>query len=222
MKKYAEIVTNVKFPEPTGIVVNMMPFVMGDSDSVPVYLQQYVPLIEACGLEESQYGKVGYLTVTETVTTPGVSQRRGGVHVEKHPSDAPYLKGADRSWGGGGWGRGVFNDRREDGLYIVSNMSDTTAVWDEYVDEPHMGGDVEHLTHTFRNPQVNLKANELAWITDSTPHASLPVQEAGTRQFFRLVTNKVGLWFTQHSTPNPLGVTPPDNVHLVTANKFDM
>ena len=41
------------------------------------------------------------------------------------------------------------------------------------------------------------------------------------RQFFRLVTSQVSLWYRDHSTPNPLGVGPdPTITHTVVGDKF--
>ena len=41
------------------------------------------------------------------------------------------------------------------------------------------------------------------------------------RQFFRLVTANVSLWYRDHSTANPLGVEPDRNVtKIVVGNKF--
>jgi hypothetical protein len=210
MKPY-ESVTTVTFPNPTGINVNMMPFILGNNESLPAYLKDYAPLIDACDIEETEHGLVGYLTVMETPTTPGTSHRRGGVHVEKHPT---------AGWGGGGWGRGLYGPRRLAGLYIASNMADTTKVWETEIEEPGPLGNCEHLRGDL-GESITLKAGELIWLKDSCPHESLPAKTPGTRQFFRVVTSQIALWYTEHSTPNPLGVTPPESVKLVTGSKFD-
>ena len=87
---------------------------------------------------------------------------------------------------------------------------------------------------TFTGPCARtLDAGELIWMTDKTPHESLPIpvavgnssrpveemhQTSGIkhtkleatpaqpqrRQFFRLVVGEVTAWFADHSTPNPL------------------
>mmetsp|Transcript_41262 Transcript_41262/g.95603 ORF Transcript_41262/g.95603 Transcript_41262/m.95603 type:complete len:88 (-) Transcript_41262:182-445(-) len=54
-----------------------------------------------------------------------------------------------------------------------------------------------------------------------TPHESLPLRAGTARQYFRLVTREVLIWYTQHSTPNPLGIHPPEDVRLVHFNKFE-
>ena len=54
-----------------------------------------------------------------------------------------------------------------------------------------------------------------------TPHESLALPQGGYRQFFRLVTSQVSLWYKDHSTPNPLGVEPdPTITRTVVGDKF--
>lgn len=75
------------------------------------------------------------------------------------------------------------------------------------------------------------------WMTDKTPHEALPVNKRGMegscmvfasltcccwpvhRQFFRVVTSKVNVWYSEHNTPNKLVALPPE-VQLVHGNKF--
>jgi hypothetical protein len=58
------------------------------------------------------------------------------------------------------------------------------------------------------------------WLTDRTPHEALPQTESGHRQFFRLVTSNISVWFGKHSTSNP-NVHIPDNVTIIEDDKFD-
>ncbi len=203
-------VATVQFPNPRGLFVNMMPFVMGQHSSIPTEFQQYIPLIDACGLESAQIGKVGYLSIQESAVSTGASQRRPGIHTEKHPSI---------SWGGG-WGHGQFDGTRRDGVYMASTVADSCRAWDFHVDLPGAMGDCEHLRHEIEcvTPAISMPANTLYWMTDSCPHESLPLANSTFRQWFRLVTHKVSLWYAQHSTPNPLGVQPVCPV--IYADKF--
>lgn len=192
---------SVEFPAPSEININMMPFLMGDPDSIPSEYRQYLPLIEACDLPNFEKGKVGYLTISESFVQAGKSQRRGGIHVEKHPS---------RSWGGG-WGG------RRGGLYMSSNVPNSCSVWDSYVEDPGPMGDCEHLRSSFPEGRV-LRPGELVWMTDGTPHEALPQIASAYRQFFRLVTSEVSVWYRDHSTPNRLGILPP--CQILEGNKF--
>ncbi len=93
----------VVFPPPAGISINMLPFRMGDPDSIPKEFRGYVPLIDACGLENEQIGRVGFLSIQESsVTASHPTQRRPGIHTDRHPSVG---------WGGG-WGSGGMSDVR--------------------------------------------------------------------------------------------------------------
>ncbi len=74
-----------RFPAFTGLKCNMLPFVMGDKSTLPKEYHGYWPLILACNIERSEFGKVVYLTVDESVVKEGCTQRRGGAHIE-----APY------------------------------------------------------------------------------------------------------------------------------------
>ena len=50
----------------------------------------------------------------------------------------------------------------------------------------------------------------------------IPMMKSEYRQFYRLVTDQVGLWYEQHSTPNPNGVVPDSNItSIVQGNKFE-
>ena len=184
-------VGSLLFPEPSDIVINMMPFVMGDRGSVPEEFSEYLPRIDDCKLPESEMGKVGYLTIHESMVEKGESQRRPGLHTEKNP------KGA---WGGGSWGgRG--------GLYMGSDVRGSCRVWDEYVDYPGDLGDCEHI-RSYLGDGILLEENELVWLTDGTPHEALPASEDTYRQFFRLITSDVSVWYSAHSTGNRLGIMP--------------
>ncbi|KAI9353287.1 hypothetical protein DFJ73DRAFT_324660 [Zopfochytrium polystomum] len=68
---------------------------------------------------------------------------------------------------------------------------------------------------------MTLTAQELVWLTDRTPHEALPVREKVFRQFFRLVTSRVTVWYAAHSTRNDeRGVVPPADVRIVEGDKF--
>ena len=55
---------------------------------------------------------------------------------------------------------------------------------------------------------MTVKKNCIYWMTDRTPHEALRMKKTEYRQFFRLVTGKVSLWYEKHSTKNPYGLMP--------------
>lgn len=123
------------------------------------------------------------------------------------------------------WGLGMYRneERLVGGIYLASNMDDTCAIFNASVDDPRMIGRLgccEHLRE-FCGLPILLKKNQLAWITDRTPHESLPMLKKERRQFFRLVMPEVSLWFKDHSTENSLGVgVDPSKTRVVVGNKF--
>lgn len=217
----------IEFPEPADRNVNMMPFILGEMSSLPEGLQCYYDnAIEKCPFGDGDLGKVAYLTVHESYVEPGSAQRREGLHIEtpgiiaqdNNPAFAPGLEHR--------WGQGVFfgPDRYEGGIYMASNVANTSEVWDALVDKKIKGivdehGGCEHLRPLI-GPGTKLKANELVWMTDCTPHQALPQNEAGYRQFFRLVTPSISHWFADHCTPNPK-VPLPNHVLVVHGSKFE-
>ena len=131
------------------------------------------------------------------------------------------------------WGRGMIGIRKskqvEGGIYMASNVENSCAVWNSKIrcdttngNTEIIGrhGDVEHLRNYIGKQEV-MRANTLYWITDRTPHESLPLKNETYRQYFRLVTHHVSLWFEDHSTKNPLGIVPdPKITKIVQGSKF--
>ena len=187
--------SQVVFPEFQNTHVNMMPIIFGDLDSVPKHLRRYGSMIEQCDLKP---GTTVYLTVDEKFLNEGDFLRRPGIHTD----------GTNALGWGGGWGY-------QEGIYLASNDG-RCKVWDSITHN------VDHLGGLLGNPEgdeVELKPNTMYWITDRTPHESLSVEKTGVRQFFRLVSDGIGAWFAQHSTPNPLGVEPM--APIVNYDKFE-
>lgn len=225
---YASRVGRVGFPAPRCRCVNMMPVTIGDVDSIPKTLRDYVPLLAACPVGRAEWGKVGYLTIDErTVEADGESQRRGGVHTESPGFLAPaYRHVQDHAPLTIAWGRGTIDTNAETvvyngGIYVASTVDRSCRVWNVAVDPTASRelGDVEHLRGSL-GKGAELGAGELVWITDRTPHESLPLEAGTPRQFFRLVTSDVSVWFADHSTANPLGIKPGESVRIIHGDKF--
>merc|ERR1712038_190409 len=167
--------------------------------------------------------------------------QRTNVSEEKRPTtNDDNSTNSDRNKGGGTssasfyehhWGMGVNlrRDEVEGGIYMASNVPDSCAVWNSQIqsDESNEGneiigkhGDIEFLRAYIRHRRM-MKPNCIYWITDRTPHESLPVKEETYRQYFRLVTHQVSLWFEDHSTKNPFGLLPDQKItKIVKGSKF--
>ena len=239
--EYLVSLDEVAFPLSTGLQINMMPFLMEplfDLTRLPENLREYwtVMVKPLLGVLKGQHGTVCYLSVDERDVVENESHRRGGLHTESPGrllKDA-FLNGYDIGsaaytnnlhWG---YSTATLNG----GLFVASNVADSCAAWDcavtgaeegEPLIKPH--GDIEHLRPTLEAiaKEERLEANRMYWMTDRTPHESLPLKKACHRQWFRLVTSAVSAWFVDHSTPNPNGVVPdPDITITLKGNKFDV
>lgn len=127
-------------------------------------------------------------------------------------------------------------EKANGGIFMASNVANTTAIWNCHINSdsgeivgPH--GDIERLRGLLGPASYKLDAGEMVWITDRTPHESLPVPPVVDaqgrtivphRQYFRLVMGPISAWFTNHSTPNPLGVEPPSGVRIISGDKFEL
>jgi hypothetical protein len=187
--------------------------------------------------------KIGYLTIHESTTTEdGQSQRRSGLHTET-PGRIWHEAARDETLPDVGgkwrkqdkvpmtiaWGRGCFDKKLGffeyvGGLYMGSNVADSCRIWNCKIDDPGevVGplGDLEHLRSELGEGET-LDAGEVVWMTDATPHESLPLKIGTSRQYFRLVTSDISVWYADHSTPNPLGVVPPPEVTVLYGSKFE-
>lgn len=216
--------TPLEFPEPKGININMMPFVLGKKESLPEDYHGYWDIIRACRFSyaELSQGKIGFLTIQESHTEAGSSQRRPGLHVEA--SKVRMKEGGKLTERMHHWGFSL-GTTRTGGLYMASNVSNSTRIWNSKLDPPEkvvgLLGDCEHLRDSL-GEGVCMKAGELWWFTDTTPHESVPLKEPAYRQYIRVVTSSVSIWYAAHSTPNPLGVVPdPEITTVVTYDKFE-
>lgn len=210
-----ERISRVEFPEFRGVMVNMMPFILGDESTLPPELRGYVPLIAQC--DRLERGRVAYLTVNESLVTAGASQRRGGVHTE----GTATVGWGGGSWGGGSWGGGTkpvepipgqpmpAAPSKKLGLYMASTDG-SCRIWDAITHDVDSHGGL--LVPPAGASEV-MGPGMLYWLTDRTPHEALPVARDTKRQFFRLVSHDVGAWWAMHSTPNPCGIRPDCKIH---------
>lgn len=204
-KKIAKVI----FPKTRYIDINMMPFIIGDKHSIPEEYRHYYNMVEQCDINEEEYGKIGYLSIKESFVDAGNTHRRGGIHTEKPKKGMGW---------GGGWGSGkIDNGVVKGGLYFANSVDDSCKIWDMKIDDPDKLGDCDRFMHMLKN-EISLKAGELYWLTDETPHQSIPLKESSHRQWFRFVSSQVGIWYEAHSTKNKLGVLP--NCQVVYGSKF--
>lgn len=191
-----KVIDTIDFPSERMININMMPIISHDPKSLPLIIRPYWDIIDKC----DRPNIVSYLTIREGYVPAGDTHSRGGIHTEGFD---------DVRWGGViGWGT-------QGGLYMANNVNKSCTIWDMSIDNPGHMGDCSHIQ--MKDP-YHMKANELVWLHDRTPHESVPLKNHSMRQFFRLVTGSISVWYSQHNTPNPLGV--PVMTKIVHHNKF--
>jgi len=201
-----EILKTITFPTVTGVKCNMMPFIQGDSKSLPDEYKPYSEIIDNSFLEK---GEIGYLTIDESYVVAGDSQR--GYTIEDHGRNVHIEVGhceLGNRWGGGGgngWGGRATTLLEDDTqVLIANNISDTCRVWDEIERTHTKDGDLGHIIDKYpEDSGVLLKAGELAKISIFTPHECINQTISGMRQFFRIVGKGV-TGREEYFTTNPL------------------
>ena len=139
----------------------------------PSPIIRYLPILAACPVSANEFDEVCYLTIHESVITEdNQSQRRGGVHTETPgqiwldstndlSSKETNIKGkwtlqeeATRPttvyWGCGCHGGKQYYNY-EGGIFMASNVANSTRVWNCQIEEPEVAvgplGDLEHLRY---------------------------------------------------------------------------
>ena len=184
------IINKINFPNFTGVRCNMMPFIQGDSSSIPDEFKTYSEIIEKNYLEK---GEIGFLTIDESFVNGGKSQRgynSKGVNRNVHIEVGTYYD--KYRWGGSGgssWG-GIANTLLESStqVLIANSVSDTCRFWNNLEKRYTPDGDLsEYLSDYPEAEGILMKKGEIAKISIFTPHECISQQTSGNRQFFRIV-----------------------------------
>ena len=198
------IVNRIVFPKFTGIKCNMMPFVQGDSSSLPERYQTYTDIIKSNYLEK---GEIGLLTIDESFVKVGKSQRgynakgiNRNVHVEVGRSESYNQWGGGNSWGGKP--NTILDDSTM--VLIANSISKTCRVWNILERRYTQDGDLSDYINDYpEETGVLLNNGEVAKISIFTPHECVPQQQESQRQFFRIVGKGV-YGREEYFTENPL------------------
>jgi hypothetical protein len=201
------IVNTIEFPTPVGVKCNMMPFIQGDSSSLPEEYKSYSKIVDENYLEK---GEIGYLTIDESFVDGGKTQRgynskgiNRNVHIEVGRYENKNRWGG--SSGGSSWGGRNQTLLEDDTMVLIANnISDTCRVWDNkelsYTDDGDLS---EYIDRYPEHTGMMLKSGEVAKISIFTPHECITQKESGFRQFFRIVGKGV-TGREEYFTINPL------------------
>lgn len=197
------IINTIKFPKQQGLKCNMMPFIQGDSSSLPNKYKSYSKIIDENFLEK---GEIGFLTIDESFVDIGKSQRgynskgiNRNVHIE-----VGRVNNRNR-WGGNSWGdkENTFLDDNTKVL-IANNISDTCRYWNVLDKSYTKDGDLsEYIEKYPEHTGLLMKKGEVAKISIFTPHECIANNESSYRQFFRIVGKGV-TGREDYFTVNPL------------------
>jgi hypothetical protein len=185
------MITNaIQFPEFTGIKCNMMPFIQGDSASIPDEYKPYSSIIDSNFLEK---GELGFLTIHESFVDHGKSQRGfnsfgidRNVHIEVGRNERANYWG---SGGGSSWGGGYKTTLDDDTMVLIANsLSNTCRFWNTIEKSYTKDGDLsEYIDRYPEHTGIMMKSGEVAKISIFTPHECVNQRESGKRQFFRII-----------------------------------
>jgi len=198
------IVNQIEFPEFTGVKCNMMPFIQGDSSSLPEVYQPYSKIINDNYLEK---GERGLLTIHESFVDAGKSQRgyndkgiKRNVHIEVGRNEKLACWGSAPSWGGKA--QTILDP---DTMVLIANsISNTCRVWDTKEMAYTRDGDLsDYIAKYPENTGMLLNAGDVAKISIFTPHECVNQIKSGVRQFFRIVGKGVN-GREDYFTINPL------------------
>jgi hypothetical protein len=186
------------WPAPQNININMMPFIVGKAHSIPDKYSRYWNIIKEMTLH-CNFGDTAYLTILESWVEPN-TQRRPGIHTESPGLlKLPGIKKVTLIPCQGG-NYDLIN--YYGGIVVASNITDSCWVWPCQIQDMGeivpAGGDIDHLREFLGQPLV-MKARDVWWITDGTPHESRPVSQKVYRQFVRVVGSEGSVWFKDHS-----------------------
>ena len=208
----------VKFPQFSGIRCLMMPYIQGDSASVPDSYAPYKDIVDSVFLQK---GDIGFLTIDESLVIGGKPHRgQRAKYGRALHTEVGKVPGQIYCWGGGGGGWGVPSPSpqpkpkpkprhrvtldRDVRILLANNLDDSCAVWDAEHENTSLDGDIGHAAADYPYDRaIFLKAGEIHEIGILTPHESLPVQRDFNRQFLRIVSSGVH-GREEYFTRNPL------------------
>lgn len=115
---------------------------------------------------------------------------------------------------------------------MASTLASSTSLWTCELQSPEQflgtHGDVSHLQGFLEEAGASyhvMDANAIWWLSDLCPHEAMPQLQSKKpvmRQYFRLVTSAVDVWYAKHSTPNPKGIVPQHWTKVSHEDKFQV
>ena len=205
MTTHTHKVTDIDFPGFEGKRCLMMPYIQGDSSSVPQEFSAGYERILNEVYFDGEKGKVGYLTIDESHVSKDKAHRAAhsafdrACHTEAGRVKHNFVWGF--TWGS----RMNVTLDADTKVMIANNIDRSCAIWDAEHKETTANGDLGHLAdseYPFENA-IFMSPGELWQMGIFTPHESLKVSQSADRQFLRIISNGVH-GREDHFTINPL------------------
>lgn len=203
----------ITFPAFSGLRCLMMPYIQGESASIP---DTYAPYRNIVDSVFTQKGDIGFLTIDESLAAAGKPHR--GKHAKYGRAlhtEAGRVPGPIYGWG---WGspdpypkpqpgptlRHRVTLDRDVRIILANNLDDSCALWNAEHENTSADGDIGNVAEQYPYEDATLlKAGEVYEIGILTPHESLPVRKNFNRQFLRIVSSGVH-GREEYFTRNPL------------------
>lgn len=195
-----EKIADINFPTFSGIRCLMMPYIQGDSCSIPEVYAPYRDIVDSIFVER---GKIGFLTIDESMVQLGNPHRGArsryprALHTEAGKRDRAFVWG---TWGSN------FNVTLDRGVRVLlaNNLERSCAIWDADQEDTTLDGDIGHMADDYPYSEgIYLSPGQVYDIGIFTPHESLPVSRNFDRQFLRIVSSEVH-GREDYFTQNPL------------------
>lgn len=178
----------VEIPSFTG-EIKMLPFNLEDLISIPDKFKTLIKnMIEFLPIKSG----IAYLTVDGKIVEKGVTQRRGGVHIDGNylPSLQWESTGGGNGWKVGEGGRILSSQEHVDsylnktgGMLITSNYPACKGWNGEYEGDPYIGGDCTRINV---DEGFLLKSNTVYYGNSQFLHESLPINKTVHRTLVRI------------------------------------
>lgn len=186
------LVGKIDFPEYSGVRCLMMPFIQGDSSSLPEEYKAYADVVDSMFIDR---GKIGYLTIDESKIIKGIPHRGARAKFKRAlHTEAGKLPNFDNGvWGGGYWGASPkVQIERDVKVLLANNIDNSCALWDAWHENTSKDGDIGDFADMYPYTSATMMlAGEVHEIGIFTPHESLPSASNGARQFIRIVGDGV-------------------------------
>lgn len=190
----------VTFPEPSGIRVMMMPFLLEDLATIPWRGWRAVIAGMFGGADRGR--GIAYLTIDEATVRRGETHRRPGKHVD----------------GCGAWGSPTPKPWARRGMILASSHVGCRGWNGTYAGTPGADGECDDIAVPTRD-EVVMQPGVAYRCAPTAIHESLPMRTDTMRQLCRVSMPSDEAWFDGY-TESPFGVKPTGEIRPMRSRQM--